>query len=442
MNTSNVLRTIPRPTSRLIILIGVWAVLGAVVSFGLLPAVTWYGAGILLVASALVDMLTLYRMPTPIVHRRLPDILALEVTRAVELELHSGRRQKIEVFDLLPGGWKVEGLPRTLELQANKKSIFSYDITPHDRGDHVYEGVHLCLFSALGLWRQLRTVELKQTVRVFPNFAPLAKLALFSAEQASRMVGAHLKRRRGEGTDFHQMREYRIGDTMRQIDWKATRRAGKLISREYQEEKNQQVVMVLDSGRRMLAKDDGLSHFDHALNAMLVVSYLALRQGDAVGMYATGEHKRWVSPRRGVKSIESLLKATYDLQPEKSATDYYALATELTKRQTRRSLVMIITNLRDEDGEDLLIAVKMLQRRHMVVVASIREQSIEQVLENEPHELADVLRAASAAKYMEERDHMHKAFSRHGVTVIDVTHDRLPGALIEHYLMLKRKGAL
>src|SRR5690606_441085 len=134
---------------------------------------------------------------------------------------------------------------------------------------------------------QQRSVPPPLDVRVFPNFVPLTRFALFSAEQASRMVGAHLKRRRGEGTDFHQMREYRIGDSLRQIDWKATSRARRLVSREYQDEKNQQMLLMLDTGRRMMASDGGRSHFDQVLNAALVVSYLALRQGDGVGLHAT-----------------------------------------------------------------------------------------------------------------------------------------------------------
>ena len=111
---------------------------------------------------------------------------------------------------------------------------------------------------------------------------------MLGAETASRAVGAHVKRRRGEGTDFHQMRDYRVGDSLRQVDWKATARMRRLISREYQDERNQHLLMVIDTGRRMLARDGELSHFDHVLNAALVVSYLALRQGDAVGLLASG----------------------------------------------------------------------------------------------------------------------------------------------------------
>src|SRR3546814_8127123 len=191
---------------------------------------------------------------------------------------------------------------RSLRLPPDTVSSFGYRLRPTARGDFRFKGVQLRLLSPWRLWRQSRVAGVPQTVRVFPNFAPLARFALLSAEQASRMVGAHLKRRRGEGTDFHQMREYRIGDSLRQIDWKATARARKLISREYQDEKNQQLIVVLDTGRRMMAREPAtaqgtraLAHFDHALDASLVVSYLALRQGDAVGLYATGRSEEHTS---------------------------------------------------------------------------------------------------------------------------------------------------
>jgi uncharacterized protein (DUF58 family) len=285
-------------------------------------------------------------------------------------------------------------------------------------------------------------VPLAQQLRVYPNFAPLARFALFSAEQASRVVGAHIARHRGEGTEFQQLREYRVGDPLRQIDWKASRRAHKLISREYQHEKNQQVLLLLDTGRRMLAKDDALSHFDHVLNAALVVSYLALRQGDAVGLLASGGPSRWLPPKRGLGAVDTLLNTVYDLQAEPVATDYLAAATELTLRQSRRSLVLLVTNVRDEDVTDLLAAVTLLQRRHLVCVASLREVALDQGLERPVQSLDQAIGLGALAQYLDARDAAHKALRSRGVTVLDVTCAQLPAALVETYLSVKRAGRL
>lgn len=439
-----------RPAPLLVLLLALWGALGVIAGFGLLPPRAWWPAGVVIFAAALLDLLRLRRRATPEVVRELPEALPIGIEREVTLHIESGpRRQCVDVFDLHPGGWESTGLPRSLRLPPDTVSSFGYRLRPTARGDFRFEGVQLRLLSPWRLWRQSRIAGVPQAVRVFPNFAPLARFALLSAEQASRIVGAHLKRRRGEGTDFHQMREYRIGDSLRQIDWKATARARKLISREYQDEKNQQLIVVLDTGRRMLAREPAtaqgtraLAHFDHALDASLVVSYLALRQGDAVGLYATGGDERWVAPQRSLGAIDTLLRATYDLQPRPVATDYLAAATGLSLRQRRRGLLMLVTNLRDEDSEDLLAAVRMLQRRHLVVVASLRERAIDEALDGDVHELPDALRAAAAARYLAQRAAVHDALRHQRVMVLDVTCEQLPAALVEKYLAIKRDGML
>ncbi|WP_313317341.1 DUF58 domain-containing protein [Stenotrophomonas sp.] len=431
-----------RPSPYLVGLLVLWGLLGIPVALHYLPHLPWTVTGLVIAALALLDMLLLWRRPSPLVRRELPDALALGVERETWLQLDAFKPQRVEVFDLLPDGWKAQGLPRRLKLGKASESRFSYSFTPDNRGTFVFEGVHLRLQSPLWLWRQRRLAGTPQTVRVYPNFVPLTRLALLSAEMASRLVGAHLKRRRGEGTDFHQMREYRVGDSLRQIDWKATSRGRKLISREYQDEKNQQLVMMIDTGRRMMAAEGGLSHFDHVLNAALVVSYLALRQGDGVGLHASGGDHRWVAPKRSLSAIDTLLRASYDLQARPVATDYLAAATDLSLRQSRRSLVMLITNVRDEDIEDLLAAVRLLQKRHLVCVASLRERELDDVATRDIETLPDALQAGAIARYLQQRSDAHDALRSHRVMVLDVTAEELPAALVERYLAVKRDGLL
>lgn len=432
-----------RPSPLLPALLVAWALLGLGASAGLLPARAWWLAGGLLLLVALVDAWRLRRLAFPEVVRRLPEALPVGMEREVELVLDNGARAlRVDVHDLHPVGWEASGLPRTLDLAANADSRFSYRLRPTARGDARFDGVHLRLHSPWRLWRRLRMIGAPQRVRVFPNFAPLAKLAMLGAEQASRAVGAHVRRRRGEGTDFHQMRDYRVGDSLRQVDWKATARMRRLISREYQDERNQHLLLLVDTGQRMLARDGALSHFDQALDAALVVAWLALRQGDAVGLLASGGEHRWVPPQRGTGAIDVLLRASYDLQPQPVATDYIAAATELSQRQRRRSLVMLVTNLRDEDGDDLLAAVRMLQQRHHVVVASLREDVLDHVLEEDVRDLRGAVRAGAAAHYLAQRAAAHEALRAHHVGVLDVTCAELPGALVDRYLAIKREGLL
>ena len=432
-----------RPAPTLVALLVLWGVFGIAASFGRVPMETWMLGGGVLVGSALIDMLLVRSLRSPRITRTTADTWPVGIERPVALTLTpDGGALSFDVHDLHPGGWALHGMPQRVALKRGRETRIEYALRADARGDFSFEGTQLLMRSPLRLWRQSRVVGAPQQVRVFPNFAPLAKFAMFSADQASRLVGAHIKRRRGEGTDFHQMREYRVGDSLRQIDWKATSRARRLISREYQDEKNQQLVLLLDTGRRLLARDDTLSHFDHVLDASLVVAYLALRQGDAVGLLASGGTQAWVPPRRGIGSIDALLRATYALQPQPVATDFLAAATELSIRQRRRALVMLVTNLRDEDMDDLLAAVQMLRKRHLVCVASLREAALDSALDTEPHDLPAALRVASTAQYIAERNTAHDALRSHGVLVLDVTTDKLAASLVEKYLSIKRDGLL
>ena len=431
-----------RPAPLLVALMAGWGLAGLAVPFLGWPLWQWQLVGATVLVIAGLDAWRLRARPTPEIVREVREPLPLGIERDVALLFESRVRQRLEVFDLHPGAWPSTGLPRRLTLAPMSATRITYRLRPAARGDAHFDGVQLRVRSPLALWRQLRVTGAPQRVRVYPNFAPLTRFALFSAEQASRLVGAHLKRRRGEGTDFHQMREYRVGDSLRQIDWKATARARRLISREYQDEKNQQLVLMLDTGRRLMARDGAMAHFDHVLDAALVVAYLALRQGDAVGLHATGGASAWVPPRRGVGTIDELMRASYALQPQPVATDFLAAATELSARQRRRALVMLVTNLRDEDMDDLLGAVRMLRKRHLVCVASLREGSLDAALADEVADLPGAIRAGATAQYLEQGRAAHEALRRHGGMVLDVACEQLAASLVEKYLAVKRDGLL
>lgn len=433
-----------RPAPALVGALLVCALVAALALAALVPAGAALAAAGLLVLVALPDALALRRLPSPQIERDLPPVVPVGVERAVVLRLRSGiaRPLALQVHDLHPGDWPIFGLPRSAVLPPGRELDLTYRLTPTERGAFRFAGCALRLFSPLRLWREQRELALPQLVRVYPNFAPLAKLALVGAERASRVVGAHLKRRRGEGTEFQQLREYRSGDALRQIDWKASQRARKLISRDYQIERNQQVMLLVDTGRRMLARDGNLAHFDHCLNAALMVAYIALRQGDGVGLLAAGAQTRYFAPRRGLGTIDALLNSVFDLHASAVATDYLDAARQMALHQPRRSLVLFITNVRDEDIDDLLSAVRQLQKRHLVCVASLREQVLERPLEQPVEDLADAIGIGALAHYVEQRTRAHEALRAQGTDVLDVTCAELPAALVQHYLAVKRAARL
>ncbi len=433
-----------KPASALIIGFVLLTLLGVAVAFAWVPLPGLLFSGGIWIALALLDGFALRQLATPQVRREVAHVLPLGVRRTVGLQLHpaTGLPLRVDVHDGHPPGFSTDGLPRRLALKPRAQTAIDYALTAHERGVYAFGPIELRLHSPLRLWTQKRLVDAPATVKVYPDFAPLTRLALIGADQASRVLGAHLRRRRGDGTEFHQLREYRQGDSLRQIDWKASQRARKMISRDYREERNQQVMLLLDTGRRMLARDGALSHFDHVLNASLLLAWIALRQGDAVGLLAHGGDSRFIKPQRGLGALDHMLGSVYDLQPQAVATDYLAAATEVGLRQPRRSLVVMITNVRDEDVEDLLTAVKQMRRRHVVIVASLREKALDQANAATPQDFDGALLAGAVALYLDDRRRAHDALRAHGASVLDVDSDALPAALVERYLAIKREGVL
>lgn len=288
---------------------------------------------------------------------------------------------------------------------------------------------------------------------VYPNFAAISQYALLATQNHLSQLGIRKIRRRGEGMDFNQLREYREGDSLRQIDWKATSRLHKLISREYQDEKDQEILFMLDCGRRMLSHDSELSHFDYTLNAMLLLSYVALHQGDAIGFstFATKDEdltiddahsQRWFPARKGMLTIQSLLNSVYDLHASAITPDYTQAVTQFLLRQKKRALVIVLTNLRDEDSHDLLNALKLLKRKHLVVLASLKEQALDDVMKKQVSNFSDALLLSATSDYQTQRTKMFENLSSHGVNCLDVIPDELAVSLVNRYLDIKSSGQL
>jgi uncharacterized protein (DUF58 family) len=403
---------------------------------------TAIGAGFLVLA--LLDAFAGLRLPAPALVRRVPGSLALGVRSEVRLRVANaaGVRLRLELHDHHPATFEAEGLPQRLELERSQWRELAYQVRPVARGETQFEAAEVRIYSPLRLWLITRRTGEKSTVRVYPNFQALAKYTLLATDNRLSQIGVLQVRRRGEGMEFHQLREYRQGDAQRAIDWKATSRTARLIAREYEEEKDQRVLLVIDCGRRMASKDDELSHFDHALNAALLLAHVALRQGDAVGMMTMAGVNRYSEPRKSVAAVHAILNRVYDIEPTLAVPDYHLAARDVMKQLRRRSLVIVLTNLRDEDDETLLPALKLLRTRHLVVLASLREAIISRALSARVDSFDRAVTHAAAAEYLAQRERTFRRIGASGAVCLDVEPERLAISLVNRYLELKREGRL
>lgn len=433
-----------RPAPGLLRLLLAWTLLGAAAAAWrpLLPI--WAAAGVVIAAIASMAWIRLRRLPLPVVERDAPASLPLGVYTPVRLRLtnRASREVEVEVFDVPPVHSETEGLPWRLKVPARGWVELEYRLRPTRRGDHQFGAADLLLHQRGGLWRRRGPSGEPQPVRVVPNFQAVSRFAVLALADQLGQMGIRVGRRRGEGLEFQELREYRDGDSLRRIDWNATARRQRLISRQYQEERNQQIVCLIDCGRRMHAQDGDLTHFDHVLNTVLLLSYVALRQGDAVGFLTFSGEERWLPPVQGNVGLEAILRLVYDLETTHSPSDYLEAATRLMMRQKRRALVLLLSNLRDEDSDEIVPALRLLRTRHLVLLASLRETILKESLDRPIETLRDALRTAAVHRYLSARGGVLEKLQVGGILTLDTEPEMLPYQVVNRYLEVKRSGLL
>lgn len=405
----------------------------------------WWAAGALLLGAALIDVLMLSLLKPPTVERRVAPALSVGEWHPVTLSLQNvrGLSLSVEVFDDYPTeAADIEDLPQSVKVEGRSVVELTYRLRPTQRGEIDWPSVSVLASGPLRLFKRRFPVPVVSQARVYPDFRQVAKFAMLAMNQRVAQMGVHQHQRRGEGLEFLQLRDYRPGDSQRQVDWKATSRRGELVSREYREEQNQQVLLLLDCGRGMHAKDGALAHFDHVLNASLLLAHVALKESDAVGMMTFSGERRFFAPTKGAGALNSLVGQLYDLKTSVAPSDYVEAFDLLGQRQRRRALVVLLTNLRDDDAQELGRLVQSVRKRHLVLVASMRESELDAAATATANTFEEALTVTAANRYLDERRAAHEALRRAGAHTLDVTPAQLPVALVNKYLELKRRGAL
>jgi uncharacterized protein (DUF58 family) len=383
--------------------------------------------------------------------RRLPPAFAIGVERAVPAAVaHDATKAwHCELYDHVDASVVTTGLPQPLVLPPGKTVELTYTVTPTRRGEITFAPAEARVRSALGLCDFAVRLGAAEVRRVYPDFAELARYAWLAGNRRLSEIGIKTFQQRGEGTDFKQLAEYRHGDSVRHIDWKATQRLDKPIVREFQDERDQRVMLLIDCGRRMRADDRrgaiGSAHFDQVLNAVMLLSYVALAQGDAVGALTFGTppgEERLFAPRKGRHALNALMSELYGVQPTPSHSDYVAAAQDLLRRQSKRALVIVITNFRDEDGSELGLALKLLRQRHLVLLASVRERIVGELITQPLSSGNAALEVASAHLYEQARRDAFRRLAARDALMVDAEPERLGIELVNRYHAVKRAGMI
>lgn len=383
--------------------------------------------------------------------RQMPTAFAIGVERPIKLSLVSQGSidWRAQVHDHADASLLITGQPHDLTIAAGRITEFEYTVTPTRRGEIEFDPADIRVRSRFGLLELMTSIGPMQSRRVYPDFAQVARYAWLAGDRRLAEIGIKTFQQRGEGTDFKQLSEYRTGDAVRHIDWKATQRFEKPIVRQFQNERDQCVMLMLDCGRRMRADDRnnaiGTAHFDQVLNAAMLLTYVALKQGDAVGAMTFGAppgDERWITPRKGAITLNALMGELFDVQPTPTHSDYLAAAQAFMRRQHKRALVILITNFRDEDSNELGQALMLLRSRHLVMTASLREGVVRELTEQALTSSESALDTASAHLYEQARRNAFNRIAARDSLMVDAEPQRLGVELVNRYHAVKRAGMI
>ena len=353
----------------------------------------------------------------------------------------SDGRANARLRDAFPQEFTVDTDTLEVDLPPNSTEELQYIIQPNSRGAYEWGDIQVRQLGKLGLaWRDW-TVPARQKVTIYPDLISLRELSVRLAIESS---GVMRRRRLFGGTEFAELREYRTGEDIRLIDWKATARRDRPVMRLLEPEQEQTLYILLDRGRLMTARVGGLKRFDYGLNATLALALAGLNRGDKVGVAVFDRQvTTWIPPERGNNHLSKLVERLTPIQPVLLEPDYLGAVTKVITQQTRRALVVVITDLVDVTASsELLGAMIRLSPRYLPFCVALNDPVVPQIAHSPTDNTPDSYRRAVALDLLAQRQLAFAKLRQQGVLVLDAPCDRVSKELVDRYLQLKARNLL
>ena len=402
---------------------------------------------LLLIALAIVDSRTSHLPKGISFTREFSGRFAVGAETEVRIQIQNGSNRPIDVVvkDEYPPQMILNGVREgRIDVGAQSSATLIYGLTPPRRGRFEFGHVALRFRSRLKLvWCETKVVS-PTAVKVYPNMRR-AREAELKALGARSIVSSHRKTSwRGEGREFESMRDYVRGDELRHISWTATARRGKLTTRQYQIERDQTILVALDAGRLMTARIERETKLDSAVHATLALFSAAARAGDNAGLVVFGRKiKNYLPPGRGRDHIESALEALHAVEPEMIEPSYARAFEFIAANSKRRALIILLTDLVDEEGsKELLTSLHLLRPRHLPLVVTIADRDLKAVVRETPTSVRELFTQSVSEEIIHHREAALRLVESKGGLALDVTAAALAPALLETYLKVKERGLL
>lgn len=426
------------PTRRLAVLIALCAV--PVIAFGS----AWLALNGVVAVVVIVDWLLVPRDVT--IERELPEVIVLGAPAGIGWRVVNGTRRSITISladDLAPS---LNASTRRVRFRvpARGHARASATLRPSRRGDFSPTVIVVRTEGPLGLAARQWSRGVPGRLKVYPLFRSRDEAELRIDRARIVEVGLRSAQGLGGGTEFDQLREYTVDDEVRRMDWSATARTGKAIVRTYRAERNQVVISLLDNGRVMAGRVDGVPRVEHAMDAVMMLTTVATRLGDRAGLVAFDSQVRAVvAPHNGRGQVARVTESIYRLEPQLAESDYRGAFVHTLARFRRRAMLVIFTDLVEQAVlETLVPALPVVVRSHLVVLAAIQDPAVVEWAMSSPTDSAEVYRKVAAVAALEERTRTAARLRGLGVMVIDAPPGRMAPLLADAYLDAKATGRL
>lgn len=435
------------PARGLVVYAAVVAALSGALLFvpGLLPFLV--GALALGFVAAAVDYAWLWRARrTVAVALATPASCIRGDNVAVHLHVeNTGRtRLRLRVRPVLPEQGEPNLYESAAALGPGRRARFPFTIHAPVRGAYRFGDVYVRVTGPLRALEAQVRVPIERTLKVYPDVRSVKDYIVSRHTHAALAPHIHTSRLRGIGSEFESLRDYEEGDDIRRMDWKATARLGRPITRNYEIEHFRNVMVVIDRGRLMAGRIGEATKLDHAIDAALMVAGVALDGGDRCGMLVFDDDVvAYLPPRGRMDQLQRLVETVHDIQPNLVESHFRRAFIYLQTKLTRRSLVLVLSDIADAEASAAVVAgLLSLGKRHLVVLAALRTPEIEGVLEEPVDGPLTPYRKAVAYRLLRERAEIMARLERGGVHVLDVPPDRLTIPVVNKYIELREANLL
>lgn len=363
---------------------------------------------------------------------------------AIQVYLRQGLRPvRIWVRDTPPDNFAVAENDRMLAGAASpgQMATLEYNATPPRRGDYRFGDLFLRWESVLGLLRRQHKYPAAAPVKVYPNLVDVRKYDLLVRHNRLWELGLRSTRIFGSGAEFERLRDYTPDDEYRRINWKATARRGKPITMEYETERSQNLYCLLDVGRMMRSPVGEVAKMDYAINAVLLLAYVAGQKGDRIGLLTFADRvETYVTPNSGKAQFHRLLEQLYAVEGQPVEPDYDAAFSYFAARQHKRGLVLVFTDLTGSITTESLIAqMTRMRQRHLPLLVTLGDPTVQRMARQPIADSATLYQRTMAEQLLTERQLTLDRLRQRGVQTLDVPADELSVAVINRYLDLKAR---